>query len=790
MRCSVKSRIPLVVAGRWLLASLACVCLLWLSVGCSGDVTLTIQGCEECPERCLSKDGAIGRCVRCLKDDHCRSKDSPTRKCSKDNRCLCGSDADCSKGQYCAGTGGCVACLKDEHCTDKSKPVCIANRCEVCSPNSSRACAPDGLKVCSKGVQVCKANNSWETCKDYKVCKDDEKCVDEKCVPDCPQPPPCQPGQNQCITNASVQPGRYKACVRNALGCLDYTGPEQSCALDEYCAKGRCIKATCPAGFSECSGKCVDLKSNRAHCGRCDNACSQNQVCNAGKCAVLCSGGKTECRGACVELQNNQYHCGKCDNVCNTNEECKQGRCVPRCSNGTTLCNGKCVNLKTDVKHCGRCGVVCSNGRVCAQAACVCPKPLLQCNGSCINPNINSSHCGRCNRKCVTGQLCVKGLCTLVCPAGTQACGGSCVDVRNNTSHCGKCGNVCNSGESCVLGACKLVCPTGFKNCNGSCVDTARNTSHCGGCGKACKAGEQCRQGSCTPLCSSRETLCAGQCVETKTNNSHCGRCGVSCSSPKVCSGGVCVCSGGAVECGGKCVDTQSDNQNCGGCGKLCTTGTTCQKGVCILQCTAGKTACNNTCVDTSTSLAHCGACGKACVGTQTCVAGTCQGAAYSTMDVGPFGTQASFTARTRGFWFKAPADFTIVGLRVPTDIGTGVQSVAVVRFVSTPPLWTLSNPQFTNAFSQLFYKKGVTGTTWIPATIAIKKGQIVGILGARGNGSLRSSYGQTNTYKTKIKGQSTELFRLIFQGGLDVSQPSSLANATGKYSRIEIRYR
>ena len=40
----------------------------------------------------------------------------------------------------------------------------------------------------------------------------------------------------------------------------------------------------------------------------------------------------------------------------------------------------------------------------------------------------------------------------------------------------------------------------------------------------------------------------------------------------------------------------------------------------------------------------------------------------------------------TRGYWFQAPVDFVISGLRVPDETGHGLQNVEVVRFNTGQP--------------------------------------------------------------------------------------------------------
>src|SRR5258708_3970511 len=60
---------------------------------------------------------------------------------------------------------------------------------------------------------------------------------------------------------------------------------------------------TCTNG-TRCAGKCVDVESDPANCGRCGNACQANQVCSNGACARTCAPPKVNCNRACVDPNN------------------------------------------------------------------------------------------------------------------------------------------------------------------------------------------------------------------------------------------------------------------------------------------------------------------------------------------------------------------------------------------------------------------------------------------------------------------------------------------------------
>ncbi len=142
--------------------------------------------------------------------------------------------------------------------------------------------------------------------------------------------------------------------------------------------------------------------------------------------------------------------------------------------------------------------------------------------------------------------------------------------------------------------------------------------------------------------------------------------------------------------------------------------------------------------------------------------------------------------AGTRGFHFTAPVSFTIIGLRVPTDVNPGGQNIEVVRFNSPVPTWSTT----TNDFTSLAYFTDVASDGFITTHIPIQAGDIIGILGARGDTTMRNSYGATNTYNTTISGQAVTLYRLIFQDNLNTTQAYDLANDTlSYYGRVEMQY-
>ncbi|MCB2203108.1 T9SS type A sorting domain-containing protein [bacterium] len=125
-----------------------------------------------------------------------------------------------------------------------------------------------------------------------------------------------------------------------------------------------------------------------------------------------------------------------------------------------------------------------------------------------------------------------------------------------------------------------------------------------------------------------------------------------------------------------------------------------------------------------------------------------------------------TYNGQVRGLWFTAPADFRIVGLRVPTDVGTGVQNIQVVKMNAALQPW----PATTTNYTSLGVWTNVNSTNMIPCDILISNGDIIGIIGTRGsNGSTQAnSYSVGNspwTASNGIFGLPVTLHRFGHQG-------------------------
>ena len=145
-------------------------------------------------------------------------------------------------------------------------------------------------------------------------------------------------------------------------------------------------------------------------------------------------------------------------------------------------------------------------------------------------------------------------------------------------------------------------------------------------------------------------------------------------------------------------------------------------------------------------------------------------------------GHSSVFTGNVRGYWFEAPVDFSIVGLFIPTDASSANMNIELLRLNSPPPLFSTT----TNDFVSLFRTIDDASVDFVPVSIQVMAGDIIGVLGQRGTAN---SYGNGN-FVTDIFGQSVTLRRLGQQFVLaDAPAHDVWTESSGSISRVQIQY-
>lgn len=173
--------------------------------------------------------------------------------------------------------------------------------------------------------------------------------------------------------------------------------------------------SACPIDTTSCAGRCVDTDHDPYHCGACDRACSEGEVCHDGTCRVACPPELMACAGSCHDVRWDPAHCGACDTACPSGQVCSEGTCGPSCAAGASRCGDVCADVRHDPANCGACGVACAKGGSCVEGACACPAGAPDvCDGRCVDTRTDVAHCGAC------GTLCVNVRCaTAKIPDGT-----------------------------------------------------------------------------------------------------------------------------------------------------------------------------------------------------------------------------------------------------------------------------------------------------------------------------------------------------------------------------------
>lgn len=143
-----------------------------------------------------------------------------------------------------------------------------------------------------------------------------------------------------------------------------------------------------------------------------------------------------------------------------------------------------------------------------------------------------------------------------------------------------------------------------------------------------------------------------------------------------------------------------------------------------------------------------------------------------------------TYSSAIRGYWFTAPVDFTIVGLRMPSQAGSGLQRIQVIKINdNTPPIYSATSTNFTSLALIYNATNGVIQNVNIPITAGDK----IAILGTAGT---TNSYGNPTSVTSQIAGHTVTLKRTGYQGNMGSSGvPNFWTQTSGSISRVEMYY-
>lgn len=139
----------------------------------------------------------------------------------------------------------------------------------------------------------------------------------------------------QCECNNQAFEGSCinEKCVSKKRGECTHRGEAQPCLLPET--------AECRLGVRVC----MDDGLNSLVWGDCkpDAAFLQGGICQSNPCQAQ---GQTLCSGQCVDLTNNNKHCGKCNQACHEDESCLNKQCKPQWARATQTQDQGITNIR------------------------------------------------------------------------------------------------------------------------------------------------------------------------------------------------------------------------------------------------------------------------------------------------------------------------------------------------------------------------------------------------------------------------------------------------------------
>lgn len=286
------------------------------------------------------------------------------------------------------------------------------------------------------------------------------------------------------------------------------------------CKDGTCVLTSCTPPMRSCPSGAVqtcnvNIQNDRNNCGFCGNACAQpsngSPACVNGMCTTgACMGTFRDCNdlsndGCEINIASNTAHCGACNNPCpaldHAASTCTQGRCgLGACMGTYANCNNSVgdgceADLQTSPNNCD------SNDG----------------NGCESTPSTDPLNCGSCRSQCRSyrnaSSMCSSGLCSMgACNTGYTDCNRSDADgcetqTGTDPLNCGACGTRCDTpanatSASCSNGACVATCLPSMANCDGSFKNGCEtlienNINNCGKCGQQCAGNRRCLRKSC-----------------------------------------------------------------------------------------------------------------------------------------------------------------------------------------------------------------------------------------------------------------------------------------------------
>ncbi len=347
--------------------------------------------------------------------------------------------------------------------------------------------------------------------------------VDERCVPDDNDDyvPECKPidVDVRVEVDARIDSGIDAALGRSDAATDSTTGDatvvsRPVCAPTQHVCEGRCVSNFSPSycGATSCTA-----------CPAPEHAIEA--MCSERGCGFVCEIGYNECQRTCLNLATDRMHCGSCGNACPGAQLCVNRQCTepPQCTDESgcaamgTYCNpatGRCETGCNDAADCSARSEACNT----TTHRCDCVATHHRCSqtGNACVPMTQIDACGVTCSACATPSgataTCDGSLCDFACGSATR-CGVSCsvCPVGTGVASTG-CGTESDANR-CVV----LTCASGYQPntnrtgcdavCMPNCAGRVCGGDGCGGSCGACAAGACNGTGDCVVLYPSSATV-------------------------------------------------------------------------------------------------------------------------------------------------------------------------------------------------------------------------------------------------------------------------------------------
>lgn len=357
--------------------------VLALVLGCGGDSTAGGEVVEDAmaPDASSSSAFDAGPTERCatpgaLEEVACAECGRVERFCNAEGvwaygTCL--SPSSCAPDELCETPGAletvaCGSCgARERFCNVEGRWVygeCMGTG--ACTPGATRTA---GCGRCGSRTERCSSACEWDT---SAACEGEGTC---------------SPGESRRVSDGCVpNQTRLEIC-------------DSACT---YQPQGGCegpIVPICPTDTMLCGDRCVDVRSDEAHCGACERACPAGAECVSTRCECIEPLLACGAPAMCIDTSSDDSHCGGCGNRCPAGSACVGGKCT--CPPGQTMCDGACRDLSSDPGNCGFCGASCLGGGSCVAGRCSGPW-LTECQPRPVSWPSCDAYCASLGRSCAT----------------------------------------------------------------------------------------------------------------------------------------------------------------------------------------------------------------------------------------------------------------------------------------------------------------------------------------------------------------------------------------------------